>query len=125
GPAVAARRHRLVPGLLPGPRSVRRGGQRRNWWLVVAPGPDHRPARGRRARDGGGHRADPAESSARAWPVSRPLTILALLVGFTAAVLARVAVGGHGVAGSATAGLVFAGCLVALTVAARSGVGPA
>jgi membrane protease YdiL (CAAX protease family) len=57
--------------------------------------------------------------------VSRPLGIAALLVGFTASILVRVAVGGHGVAGSATAGLVFAGCLVALTLAARVGIGPA
>ena len=60
--------------------------------------------------------------------MSRPLTTLALLVGFTAAVLVRVAVGGPGaarVAGSATAGLVFAGCLVVLTVAPRGGIGPA
>ena len=57
--------------------------------------------------------------------MSRPLAIVALLVGFTAAVLVRVAVGGAAVAGSATAGLVFAGCLVALTLAARSGIGPA
>ena len=57
--------------------------------------------------------------------VSRPLTIVALLVGFTAAVLVRVAVGGRAVAGSASAGLVFAGCLAALTVAARAGIGPA
>jgi membrane protease YdiL (CAAX protease family) len=56
--------------------------------------------------------------------VSRPFTILSLLVGFTAAVLVRVAVGGHAVAGSATAGLVFAGCLGALTLAAHTGIGP-
>jgi membrane protease YdiL (CAAX protease family) len=57
--------------------------------------------------------------------VSRPLGIAALLVGFTAAILVRVAIGGRGVAGSATAGLVFAGCLVALTVAGQTGIGPA
>ncbi|BEP13785.1 hypothetical protein acdb102_20960 [Acidothermaceae bacterium B102] len=56
--------------------------------------------------------------------MSKPLTTLALLAGFTAAVLVRVAVGGRAVAGSATAGLVFAGCLVVLTVAARVGTGP-
>jgi membrane protease YdiL (CAAX protease family) len=54
-----------------------------------------------------------------------PLGTAALLVGFTASILVRVAIGGRAVAGSATAGLVFAGCLACLTLAARVGIGPA
>jgi membrane protease YdiL (CAAX protease family) len=43
-----------------------------------------------------------------------PLQVAALLIGFAAAVLARSAIGGRGVAGSVLAGLVFACCLVVL-----------
>jgi membrane protease YdiL (CAAX protease family) len=45
-----------------------------------------------------------------------PVGTAALLVGFAAAVLARVAIGGHAISTSTTAGLVFAGCLAALTL---------
>lgn len=45
-----------------------------------------------------------------------PLGTAALLAGFTASILVRVAIGGRGVAGSASAGLVFAGCLAALSL---------
>ncbi len=51
--------------------------------------------------------------------MTRPLAVLALLIGFTASVLVRVAIGGRAVAGSATAGLVFAGCLVVLSLTVR------
>jgi membrane protease YdiL (CAAX protease family) len=49
-----------------------------------------------------------------------PLQVAALLAGFAAAVLARVAVGGPGIAGSAGAGLLFAVCLVVLSATAPS-----
>lgn len=45
------------------------------------------------------------------------LGVLAALTGFSFAVLLRMAVGGRAIAGSQVAGLVFAGCLAALTVA--------
>ncbi len=46
------------------------------------------------------------------------LVVLGLLAGFTLAVMVRLVIGGHAVAGSASAGLVFAGCLIALGLAA-------
>lgn len=49
-----------------------------------------------------------------------PLRVAALLAGFAAAVLARMAVGGPGIAGSASAGLLFAACLIVLTCTAPS-----
>ena len=46
-----------------------------------------------------------------------PLGTVALLVGFTASILVRVAIGGRAISSSQSAGLVFAGCLAALTLA--------
>jgi membrane protease YdiL (CAAX protease family) len=54
----------------------------------------------------------------------RWLSAVLLLLGFTAAVFIRIAVGGRAIAGSATAGLVFAGCLAVLTLA-MGGAAPA
>jgi membrane protease YdiL (CAAX protease family) len=51
--------------------------------------------------------------------VKRPLGLLgtaALLAGFTASILVRVAIGGRAIAGSESAGLAFAGCLAALSL---------
>lgn len=45
-----------------------------------------------------------------------PLGTAALLAGFTASILVRVAIGGRAIASSQSAGLVFAGCLAALTL---------
>lgn len=50
------------------------------------------------------------------------IRVASLLVGFGAAVFLRVAVGGDAVARSSSAGLVFAGCLVVLALAARTRV---
>ncbi|MDX6257951.1 MAG: protease family protein [Frankiales bacterium] len=52
-----------------------------------------------------------------------PLGTAALLVGFTASILVRMAIGGAGIARSATAGLVFAGCLAALTLVTGATLG--
>ena len=50
------------------------------------------------------------------------IRVATLLVGFAVSLAVRVAVGGHAVAQSLTAGLVFAGCLLAFVVAARTRV---
>jgi membrane protease YdiL (CAAX protease family) len=52
-----------------------------------------------------------------------PLQVAALLVGFTAALLSRMVIGGPGIAGSASAGLVFAGALAVLSCTRPSPLG--
>lgn len=61
-------------------------------------------------------------TTAAARPGLPVLRVALLLVAFAAAVGLRVAVGGAGVAGSAAAGLVFAGCLLGLVLAAGTRV---